>query len=197
MSYNVNRDSGFAERQSWMQIENSEIPALTAIEGNGGTNKDKRFASLVYQVNAVSGGGGTASIVGINGTGTVKLSGDQLKVFDQAVVDAINNRSTTVSLSAVGLNADGDVQLSGDQLKVFDQQTINHLIELNIDKNYSRVIQSRGNDVYFAHAPIGTSTSTSGWRVQKIDNDGNKTWAATGTFTLPANIELSGLIYNY
>ena len=51
MPYNVNRDSGFADRQDKMQLTLSEVKALTSIEGIGGENKDKRYALLVYQIN--------------------------------------------------------------------------------------------------------------------------------------------------
>jgi hypothetical protein len=94
MPYNVNRDSGMAERQNKMQLTPSDVIALTGIEGDGGTTKDKRFAELVYQVNTAPitiSGDVVVDSVGIDDSGTVKLSGDQLKTFDQGVVDAVNN----------------------------------------------------------------------------------------------------------
>ena len=241
MPYNVNRDSGFAERQSWVQVDDTTVPTLTGDEGTTTNNKDKRFASLVYTVNPsdinISGAEINVDAVGLNDSGTVKLSGDQLKVFDQGVIDAINNQTTTVELSSVGLDDSGIVKVSGDQLKVFDQgvidainnqtttvelsavgindsgdvgvtpsgqlevydsETIAKLIELNIRDNYSRIIEEdTSGNVYFAHAPIGTSRATSGWRIYKLDEMGNRSWADNGKFSQPTNIPLSGHTFSY
>ena len=164
MPYNVNRDSGFAERQSWMQIDDSTIPTLTGSEGLSTNSKDKRFAALVYTVNPSE----------------ISISGAE------------------INIDTVGLDDSGTVKVSGDQLKVFDGQTINQLIELNIRDNYSRIIEEDTNgDVYFAHAPIGTSQTTSGWRIYKLDDNGNRSWAANGQFVLPATSPLSGHVFNY
>ena len=105
--------------------------------------------------------------------------------------------SGDVIVDAVGLDGSGDVKLSGDQLKVSDQTAIDNLIELNINQNYSRIIQERSTDIYIGHAPIGTSEATSGWRIQKLDLYGSRSWADTGQFIQPANIELSALVYSY
>ena len=96
MPYNVNRDSGFAERQSWIQVGDSVVPPLTGDEGVTNNNKDKRFASLVYSVNPSQiniSGGVSIDKVGLKTSDEVTATSGQLFVHDQDVVDAINNIS--------------------------------------------------------------------------------------------------------
>lgn len=97
MSYNVNKNSGYAPRQSWMQIAQSETNELTGVEGdNNILCPDRRYAQLVYQVNnepiTISGGlSATITSVGLNSDGAVQLSGDQLKVHDSEVLNKLEN----------------------------------------------------------------------------------------------------------
>ena len=105
--------------------------------------------------------------------------------------------SGDVLVDSVGIDGSGTVQLSGDQLKVFDQSSIDRLTEINYNQNYSRIVQERSTDIYIAQAPRGTSDATSGWRCQKLDEYGSRSWVDTGNFSQPANIELSSLVYSY
>jgi hypothetical protein len=208
---------GRAEYGHYMQIPNGELSAI--LEGDDSIALlNQRFAILTYQVNTppvVISGDVVVDSVGLDDSGMVGVTlGGDLQVFDQAVVDAINNISVSTSLSAVGINASGDVKLSGDQLKTFDQGVIDKLtaMQITVDEmqtsvdilsgqliqnNYSRVIQERADDVYFAHAEPGTSAATPAWRVQKVDIDGSRSWADNANFSQLANIELSALAYTY
>ena len=171
MPYNVNRDSGFAERQSWIQINDSTIPTLTGSEGNTNISKDKRFASLVYSVNP----------------------------------SQLNISGATIEIDKVGLKSSDEVGVTSGNLNVYDvgviealQDLHNRIINLEIDKNYSIIIEEDiSGNVYFAQAPIGTSVTANNWRIQKLDSQGSRSWAANGTFSLPATSPLSGHIFNY
>lgn len=171
---------GRAEYGHYMQIPNDELSNI--IEGDDSIALlQQRFALLTYQVNStpvqISGGlSANVTSVGLDANGTVQLSGDQLKVFDQLLI----NKVTDLQNIVVGLQSSVDVLSS--QL---------------IQNNYSRIIQERGTDIYFAHAEPGTSEATSAWRVQKVDDYGNRQWADNGNFSQPANIELSALVYTY
>ena len=159
------KQSGRAQYNSWMHINPDAISDIT--EGPDSQElKDRRYAQLVYTVNpsnlTISGDCNISGSMGLNDSGMVKLSGDQLKVFDKTLIDELSNYR-----------------------------------DLLIQDNYSRIIQERGTDTYIAHAPPGTSTSSSSWRVQKITTEGNRLWADNAKFTQPANIELSGLSYSY
>ena len=202
MPYNVNRDSGFAERQSWIQVDDTTVGSLTGSEGISANSKDKRFASLVYSVNPSQiniSGGVSIDTVGLKPSVHVGTTGGNLNVIDQGVIDAIKNQTTTVELSAVGINDSGDVGVTtSGELKVHDSGSLAKLIELNIRDNYSRIIEEdTSGNVYFAHAPIGTSRATSGWRIYKLDEDGNRSWADNGNFSQPTNIPLSGHTFSY
>ena len=113
MSYNVNKESGYASRQSWMQLNNSDVVEVSGQEGSNNTGiYDRKYAQLTYQVNAtpvsISGGlSATITSVGLSDAGTVKLSGDALKVSDQAVVDAVNNITVTTSDYSQLIRVDG------------------------------------------------------------------------------------------
>ena len=204
MPYNPNKH-GRAEYGSYMQLPEDVISGM--VEGDESKPLlQQRFARLVYTVNPsdinISGAQISIDKVGLKASDEVGVTSGALNVYDQGVINAINNKNITID--EVSLSG---VSLSGDQLKVFDQDLVDEVNQLRqenlqlhdllIDKNYSRIIQDRGDDVYFAHAPIGTSTSTSGWRVYKLDKDGSRSWASSGSFVNPANIELSGLTYNY
>jgi len=173
--YDVNKESGYAPRQNWMRLDDADVTEVTGQEGGGNSLAgNRRYASLTYQVNAtpisISGGlSATITSVGLDANGTVKLSGDQLKTFDQSAVDGL----------------------------ALVQSSVDSLTGQLIQDNYSRIIQSRASDTYIAHAAPGTLAATSGWRVQKIDTNGSKSWADTALFTQPANIELSGLVFAY
>lgn len=166
MSYN-SKQNGAANYNSWMHLTSGQLSGIS--EGPDNENfKTRRYAQLVYQVNKTPiNVTGTVEVdtIGIDETGTVKVSGDQLKVFDQESINLLNNVYTELQVA-------------------------------NIEATYSRVIQEVGTDTYMAHAPAGTSISASGWRAQKIDNDGNRQWASSGQFNQPA-ITLSALTYNY
>lgn len=103
MPYNVNRESGYAQRQNYMQINNTDVVAITGDEGNNNIPVgNRKYAQLVYRVNPetiVISGALSANVVsvGLNADGTVQLSGDQLKVFDQEAVDGINALNTVYS----------------------------------------------------------------------------------------------------
>jgi len=174
MSYD-SKQNGTANYNSWMHLNDTDMVEVTGQEGLDTVPfKERKYAQLTYQVNATP----------------VEITG-----------------GLSATITSVGLNADGIVQLSGDQLKTFDQESADRLLNVQgsidslsgqlIQDNYSRVIQSRGSDTYIAHAPPGTLAATSGWRVQKLDTDGSKSWADTALFTQPADIELSGLVYAY
>jgi hypothetical protein len=62
---------------------------------------------------------------------------------------------------------------------------------------YSRIVQTRSTDTYIAHAPVGSLSGDSVWRVQKIDTDGSRLWADGGLFSQAASGELSGLTYAF
>ena len=96
-----------------------------------------------------------------------------------------------ISIDKVGLKASSEVGVTSGGINAFlvNPQTSD-------EKLYSTIIQSRSTDIYIAEAPIGTTYTTSGWRVQKIDENGNATWYNNAAFSAPGNIELSGLVYN-
>ena len=83
---------GRAEYGRYMQIPEASLSGL--VEGSDSIPLSaQRFASFVYSVNPsqISLSGATINIdsVGIDDTGVVKVSGDQLKVFDKSVVDLL------------------------------------------------------------------------------------------------------------
>lgn len=92
MAYNPDKH-GRAEYGRFMQIPESILSGM--VEGiENGDLLSQRFAQFVYTVNPSPiqiSGDVVVDAVGIDGSGTVKLSGDALKTFDQAVVDAIEN----------------------------------------------------------------------------------------------------------
>ena len=95
---------GRADYGKYMQIPESILSGV--VEGANGTPlEQQKFAQFTYQVNASPiqiSGDVVVDAVGLDDTGTVKLSGDSLKVFDQASVDAINNISfSTENYSSV------------------------------------------------------------------------------------------------
>ena len=164
---------GRADYGKFMQIPESSLSAIIEEDSTESYDPNARYAIYTYNVAPTTlnlSGDIAIDSVGIDGTGLVKISGDQLKVFDQGTIDAINNSSSSIIAS---------------------------LSEVIIDKNFSRVVQERNCDSYFAHAPVGTSLSETKWRVYKLDEYGNRTWAGGGPFNQQANIELSGLTYNY
>ena len=95
MAYKSNSDSGYAHSKCWMQIPSGTHDSIT--EGSEAAEISARnYAFLTYQVNAspiTISGDVLVDAVGIDDSGTVKLSGDQLKVFDQEAIEAINNLS--------------------------------------------------------------------------------------------------------
>ena len=98
MSYD-SKQNGAANYNSWMHLNDTDFVEVTGQEGTDSQDfRDRKYAQLTYQVNAtpVSISGvlsATIASVGLSDAGTVKLSGDALKVSDQAAVDAINNIS--------------------------------------------------------------------------------------------------------
>ena len=177
MSYD-SRQNGAANYNSWMHIPSGDYAAIE--QGANNENlKQRNYAQLVYQVNPTPiniSGDVIVDSVGLDDSGTVKVSGDQLKVFDQSTVDELrelNNQITEL------------------------QSTVTTLTSQIVNTDYSRIIQEYGEDTYIAHAPVGTTIDTSGWRVQKIDEFGSKSWAGGGDFNQPANVPLSALTYSY
>lgn len=120
MSYNANYDAGMAPRWSWMHMPSSEFSKIT--EGDETDDRrSRRYAQLVYQVNSppiTISGDVYVDSVGLDDTGTVKLSGDQLKVFDQTAIDqlvALNSKNTVL------------YSVSGDPVSVRDFETKHYL----------------------------------------------------------------------
>lgn len=111
MSYNPNIDSGMAPRTSWMHMPSADFAGIP----QGPDSQDPRtrnYAQLVYQINSpptVISGDVVVDSVGLDGTGTVKLSGDQLKVFDQGVIAALADVSLNIKSAYSTL-----VRVSGD-----------------------------------------------------------------------------------
>jgi len=85
---------GRADYGKYMQVPWAVVSAM--VEGDESKPlTEQRFAQLVYSVNPsqlnISGATINVDSVGIDNSGDVKLSGDQLKTFDKSVVDAVNN----------------------------------------------------------------------------------------------------------
>jgi hypothetical protein len=114
--YNVNRESGFAPRQSWMRLNTTDTAEVTGQEQTcdiNSTPADRRYAQLVYSVNStpvVISGGVSANItsVGLDDSGMVGVSGDTLKVSDEAVVNAIDNISISETVYSQIIRVSGD-----------------------------------------------------------------------------------------
>jgi hypothetical protein len=112
----------------------------------------------------------------------------------------------TWQVNSVPVNLSGDINVDGtitgyDHVNEAQVNSDHELLVIDnsmlIESQYSRIIQEFGTDTYIAHAPISTTISTSGWRVQKIDAIGSKQWADGGAFSQPANVALSGLSFSY
>ncbi len=91
MSYNSQKH-GKAEYNKYMQIPESITSGVIEGLNSGSMLPDTRYAMYTYQVNStpVSLSGATlAGVVGLDGSGDVKLSGDQLKVFDQETINQL------------------------------------------------------------------------------------------------------------
>lgn len=181
---------GVADYGKFAQLNIPQIIALTGQEGLDADSYDNangraKYAQLVYQINPVpltlSGDVSVdnVKIEGYDAAYKVGVGADhKMWVIDASLISAVQSLTSNIS----------DVELSIENLSGYI---------LNATDTYSRIIQTRGTDIYLAHAPIGTSDSTSGWRVQKVDNDGSRSWYDSGQFSAPANIELSGLSYAY
>ena len=116
MPYN-SRKMGVAQYNSHVQLPDNFVPTVSAFEGSDAHSytlsglAPVRYAELVYQVNAMPvtiSGDVKVDSVGIDDSGTVQLSGDQLKVFDQEAID------TARQLLALGDNYSQIVKVSGD-----------------------------------------------------------------------------------
>lgn len=74
MPYDVNYDSGLAERLNKMQLPSTEVAILTSYEGTETDYTKKRFANLVYIINSAESAAEVNSAV-VSGTGVVSVSG--------------------------------------------------------------------------------------------------------------------------
>lgn len=109
MPYDVNKDSGFAPMKAWVQLPTS---AFIAIPQGAATDEAsaRSYALLSYQVNSppvTISGDVIVDAVGLDDTGTVKVSGDQLKVFDGAAVAALNNMYLSGGIHSTLYDKDG------------------------------------------------------------------------------------------
>ena len=116
MPYN-SRKMGVAQYNSFVQLPSSFVPSVSAFEGPDSHSytlsglSPVRYAELVYQVNAMPvtiSGDVQVDSVGIDDSGTVQVSGDQLKVFDQEAIDAARQ------LIMLGDNYSQIVKVDGD-----------------------------------------------------------------------------------
>lgn len=210
MTYNPNVDSGFCKTKSWVQVPSAVFTAIDQSteydDAQGSLRTARNYAQMVYQVNATPISG-TISVdsVGIDDSGIVQLSGDQLKVFDGQVLTELEQVNTKLdNLSAFVVNDFGSVQLSGDMLKVFDGQVLTQVEQVNtkldsilVSDTYSRIVEVLGTDTYIAHAQIGSLSTDSVWRVQKLDTNGSRMWANSGLFTSSAASPMSALTFSY
>jgi hypothetical protein len=100
MSYNTTKH-GRAEYGSFMQVPSGVLSSIEQEMDESLELQNQWFARLVYNVapQTLSLSGATVNVdtVGLDDTGLVQLSGDQLKVFDQGVIDAINNKTISVT----------------------------------------------------------------------------------------------------
>lgn len=179
---------GKAEYGSWMQLPNAIATALPSIEGTDDIDfREQKFANLVYVVNPTDIGGGSG------GGGITDLQIAQ-------ITNAISNQTTAITSdidNAPIIEAIGDQTTTVDSAITTQTNALTPgLTELIIDNTYSRIIQTIGTDTYIAQAPRGSTQSASVWRVQKIDANGSRSWAGTGTFNQPAN-SVETLTYNY
>lgn len=89
MSYNVEKDSGMAKRKQYMHIPSGDFVSITQ-GSNDELDETRNYAQLVYQVNSTPiSGNVSVGAVGLDGSGDVALSGDQLKVHDTELLAMI------------------------------------------------------------------------------------------------------------
>ena len=100
MSYNTTKH-GRAEYGSFMQVPSGVLSGIVQETDESLELQNQWFARLVYNVapQSLSISGATVNVdtVGIDGTGDVEVSGHQLRVLDQGVIDAINNKSISMT----------------------------------------------------------------------------------------------------
>lgn len=154
MTYNPNIDSGFCEVKSWVQIPSAVFIAIDQSNEHDDAQYPQRtarnYAQMVYNVNpstiSLSGASISINSVGLDDSGTVKLSGDQLKVYDQQAID-----------------------------KLYDLETAINNISVSVTQsNYSKIVKTNGNYMYVMDASIGSGLSGDAiWRVQRVYDDGN------------------------
>ena len=150
MAYSTGKH-GRADYGQWMELNPAALSGM--IEGDGSLPLSaQRFASFVYVVNpSVTTISGSVSVdsVGIDGSSTVKVSGDQLKVFYQGAINALNNLNREVAYVTGQLNA-----------------------LISTSKNYSRIIRvdEVNNFLYEMKADIGTLSTDSYWQIKRVHN---------------------------
>lgn len=120
MTYNPNVDSGYCDLKSWVQVPSAifiSIDQSTEHDDTQGAQRTARnYAQMVYTVNPstiISG------IIGIDGSGTVGVSGDMLKVIDTQAIDKLSNIETSLD-SLVNNRYSKIVKVSGDYTYVMD-----------------------------------------------------------------------------
>ena len=169
MAYQA-RKNGVAGYNDHMQLSLTQIQALSAIEGPD---------ALSYEVSAGFAKYAVMTYV-VNPT-PITISGD-------IEVDGTIEGYDHINRAQVD---------SGHNLWVSDSAVLQALVNLQLENEYSRIIQSDlSGNTYIAHAENGTLASDPGWRAQKLDVNGSRSWANSGLFASVAT-DLSGLIYSY
>lgn len=112
------RKMGVAQYNQYIQMPSGFVPSLSGYEGPDSRSyiltgdSPTRYAQLVYQVNSTPMtlcGDVQVGSVGIDDSGSVKLSGDQLKVFDQEAVDKL-----TDLMNVIGGNYSQIIKVDGN-----------------------------------------------------------------------------------
>jgi hypothetical protein len=178
MPYDVQRDSGMAERNSYVQIPSADFFAIPQ-----GSSTDpcsaRRYAQSVYVVGGDIG---------------VDLSGSTIEV-DTAALEAINT-----GISALTQDIYEKICVVDATLSAISGST--QIVAQN-NTDYSSIIRVSGTDPSFtwiAKATPGSDPNDSVWQAKQIFEAGSDVdiqWAnGSSTFTNPASA-LSALTYTY
>lgn len=184
MPYNVNYDSGMAERNSWVQVTSADYDAIE--QGSSSYPCSARhYAQLVEVVGGINLSAGDLTV----GLSALEEINTGISALTQQIYDKVCDIDTSISASNVYLEA-----ISGT----------NDVIAA-ANKDYSSIIRVSGSDPSFtwiAKSDPGADpvVSASVWQVKQVYEDGQDVdikWANGSTsFTNPASA-LSALIYTY
>jgi hypothetical protein len=162
MSYNVERDSGMAERMSWVQIPSADYYSIP--QGSDDTDcYDRRYAQLVQVVGelSISAGDVNLSLSGLEAINTA-ISGIALSSYDKICDIATSISASNTYLESISASNDVIASASDDYASVI------------------RVSGTAPSYTFIMTALPGTLTGDSDWKIKRIYEDGesvNIDWA--------------------